>query len=555
MVERLSELEGRVERLEAQLAGLTTERRRPETLPPPPPPTIDQRVPVPAPSATAPRRTGLVWETETVLRWVGIGLVVLAVGFAVSTAISRGWIGPELQLLGALAFAGALIGVGLRLQPVRPAWTHALCTGGVLALFTTFASDLFIDQISTAAAYGLTVVTAAFGVALAVFVSSQWVAAAATVGSMIGWAVIGEADPPVAASAGLLAFGITIIVALAEWRRWYAVRLTAHAALMASSLLLAAAATSTADQVAVLMAALLAAVSLSWLPSSGGLESGFQQIEVQLATLVGAYVVGIIGLSFEMDGDTTLGLIGLATGAGLAGAAMGLRPRLLVVHFVSLVIGAGIAVSIGFAFLLSTSAALVAIAVQGAGLLVLSRMLDREVRVLVNASVLLAISGSQVAERTVDAWRVDAAAGDDVAHLLIIAALGAAALLLWVELFRKVGAALVLALSLAWLGSVLVHLPQGQALVSVSWAVVGVGVLATGAIGKLTDVAAAGLVVLALTVGKLLTVDLTEVDTLWRAALFFVVGLGLMRLGFMLPDLTGRGWHGRSGGPASTGHG
>ena len=30
-----------------------------------------------------------------------------------------------------------------------------------------------------------------------------------------------------------------------------------------------------------------------------------------------------------------------------------------------------------------------------------------------------------------------------------------------------------------------------------------------------------------------------EVDTLWRAGLFFLVGLGLMRLGFLLPRLTG----------------
>lgn len=552
MVERLSELEGRVERLEAQLAGLSRAGPPLETLPPPPPPTIDQRVPAHAAPAAAPRRSGLVWETESVLRWVGIGLVVLAVGFAVSTAISRGWIGPGLQLVGALAFSGALIGVGLRLRPIRPAWTHALCTGGVLALFTTFASDLFLDQTSTEIAYGLTVMTVSFGVALAVFVSSQWVAAAATVGSMVGWAVIGEGDPPVAASAGLLVVGISIVLSLAEWRRWHAVRFTANAAVMGSSLLLAATATSSSDQVAVLVAALLTVVSLCWLPSSGGLQSAFHQLEVQLATLVGAYVVGVVGLTFEIDSDTTLGLAGLAAGAGLAAAAIGLRPHLLDVHFVSLVIGASISVSIGFAFLLSTSAALVAIAVQGAGLLALSQMLEREVRVLVNAFVLLAVSGSQVAERTVDAWRVDAAAGDDVAHFVIIAALAAATWLFWVPVFRRVGAALVLALGLAWLGSVLVHLPQGQALVSVSWAVVGVGVLATGAIGKVPDVGAAGLVVLALTVGKLLTVDLTEVDTLWRAGLFFVVGLGLMRLGFMLPDLTGRG--SGPGSPASTDH-
>jgi uncharacterized membrane protein len=88
-----------------------------------------------------------------------------------------------------------------------------------------------------------------------------------------------------------------------------------------------------------------------------------------------------------------------------------------------------------------------------------------------------------------------------------------------------------------WLGSVLVHLPQGQAVVSIAWATVGTVVFLLGAITRRTDAAAAGLAVLALTVGKLLTVDLREVDTLWRAGLFFVIGLGLMRLGFLLPEL------------------
>lgn len=52
------------------------------------------------------------------------------------------------------------------------------------------------------------------------------------------------------------------------------------------------------------------------------------------------------------------------------------------------------------------------------------------------------------------------------------------------------------------------------------------------------EVAAAGLAVIGITVGKLLTVDLQEVDTLWRAGLFLVIGLGIMRIGFLLPRFT-----------------
>ena len=75
-------------------------------------------------------------------------------------------------------------------------------------------------------------------------------------------------------------------------------------------------------------------------------------------------------------------------------------------------------------------------------------------------------------------------------------------------------------------------------MVSVSWAVVGIGLFVVGATRKNRDAAAAGLAVIGLTVGKLLTVDLREVDALWRAGLFLVVGLGLLRLGFLLPSWT-----------------
>ena len=61
---------------------------------------------------------------------------------------------------------------------------------------------------------------------------------------------------------------------------------------------------------------------------------------------------------------------------------------------------------------------------------------------------------------------------------------------------RQVGAAVGLGLVLVWLGSVLVHLPQGQAAVSVSWATVGTAVLVAGAVKKVPGLGAAGLAVL-----------------------------------------------------------
>ena len=204
-------------------------------------------------------------------------------------------------------------------------------------------------------------------------------------------------------------------------------------------------------------------------------------------------------------------------------------------HFVSLLIGASVALTIGVAVLLSTTAAFMAIAVQGAGLVVLSRSFDREIRVLVNAAVLVIVAANFALGNMIEAWTDDAPVGDDIAHATIIAALAVAAWLTGVRQIQQIAAAATLALVLVWLGSVLVHLPQGQAVVSVSWAVIGIAVLIAGAIRKMPEVGAAGLAVIGITVGKLLTVDLQEVDTLWRAGLFLVIGLGIMRIGFLLP--------------------
>ncbi len=79
-------------------------------------PRAEGRVPSPS-IASAP---SLVVTSETMLKWGGVALVVLGVVFSVSTAIHRGWIGPELQLAGSCAIGLALIGLGFRLRSTRP---------------------------------------------------------------------------------------------------------------------------------------------------------------------------------------------------------------------------------------------------------------------------------------------------------------------------------------------------------------------------------------------------------------------------------------------------
>ncbi len=543
---RVEQLERQVARLDAELTELRERVDRVDVGAPPsqwapPVPRVEPTPsawPVPHVDHRTTTRPDLVVDSETVLKWGGVALVVLAVGFAVSTAISRNWIGPELQLVGALGVGLALIGAGLRLRSTRPGWTHALCSGGVLALFTTAASDLFVDQANTDIAFASTVVVGIGGTLLARTIRSEWVAAATLAGGAIGWAVIGRSDPPFVSTWAWFTVLAATMIAVSLERRWFALQLAAHLTGMVAMLALVEQATTTIDRVLLGLAAALVTAALCWLPSVGDLTSIWQQLEVQLAALAApwAFTVTFAGV-LDSDRDIVIGWTAISVAAGAAAVAVILRTRIRPAHFVSLLIGASVTLSIGLAVLMSTTATFLALAVQGAGLVVLGRALDHNLRVLINAAAVSAVAGVFVTARMIDAWTDDAPFTDDIGHALIVIAIAVAAWQSGERLLRQVGALVILGLTLVWLGSVLVHLPQGQALVSISWAAIGTVVFVLGAVRQDAQVGATGLAVLGLTVGKLLTVDLREVDTLWRAGLFFLVGVGLMRLGFMLPRL------------------
>ena len=101
------------------------------TYPAPPPPSAPPRQVAPGPAAA---RTPRSFDFEKLLRFGGAGLVILAAIFFVSTAISRGWIGPGAQLALATAVSAALIGLSFRIRPERKPWQTALAITGASAL-------------------------------------------------------------------------------------------------------------------------------------------------------------------------------------------------------------------------------------------------------------------------------------------------------------------------------------------------------------------------------------------------------------------------------------
>ena len=537
--ERLAGLESRIAAVEVAIEELREQRAAaspplPVAAQPPPPtgsPIVVDRPP-------APTRAALRIDSEVLLKWGGVGLVVLAVGFGVSTAIQRGWIGPLLQLAGALVLAFGLIGLGIRLESTRRAWTHALCSGGVASLFVIFASDLFLDQANTDVAFTLTFVSGLVGVGVARLVRSEWVGIVTLLAGVIGWLVIGEGQPPFMDSGAAFVAALVVLTAVAIERQWFGLRAVTALVGLIGGLALATAADTDIEYTAAMVAAGLVAVILLVVPSLGDEMPPWRQIEFRVPTLLAPWAWLVIASSFIDDFDTEAGLVAFAVAGVVVGFVGVFRDRLLAIHLAALVVGASVTVTIGVGATLSTEVAWVAVAVQGVGLLVLRRIMPGGWLLAVNAGALLVAAAISVFVSAEYAWRNDAPIGDDLANLAIIVALGVAGWIAGRLEVRAVAGFVVLGLSLLWLGSVLVHLPQGQAIVSLSWAVVGVAILVAGAVRKIPQLGNVGLGVLALTVGKLLLVDMAEVDALWRAGLFLAVGLSLLRLGFLLPRWT-----------------
>lgn len=550
-----AELEGRVRRLEAEVLALRQafaptappSAARWISQPPPPkgPPIAMAPLPPPAVgfpwadrAAPPPRAARKSVDSEIVLKWGGVALVVLAIGFALSTAISRGWIGPQLQLAGAVALSCALIAGGLRLRDTRFPWTHALCTGGALGLFTTVASNLFLDHVDVNVATLLTVGIAAATFGLARFVPSEWVGGAALLGGTSAWLAINRDH--ISMRPTILWIGALVVgaVVLSLERRWAVVRIVAQVVGLLGVVSVSHLAHNAGDRIVVLAVGAIVTAILLLVPSIKTERPAWQTVELPLPTLLGPWALGVLLLVFDVTTRHPAGAIALAVGATTACAAIVLRTRATDAHTLAVGVGASVALSIAVGLLFDAETAALLFALQGVGLIELSHRIGRRSVLLGNGCFLAGLGAILTIGHTIDAWTIDATIANDLVHVATIVAVFAGAWLVRERNVRPVASLAFLSAMLLWIGSVLVHLPQGHAAVSIAWAVVGTALLVVGATRKIARMGAAGLAVLGLTVGKLLTVDLAQVDTLWRAGLFLIVGFVLLRLGFLLPRLT-----------------
>jgi hypothetical protein len=243
--------------------------------------------------------------------------------------------------------------------------------------------------------------------------------------------------------------------------------------------------------------------------------------------------------------DLDSGRIFLAAGAlalvaGTAALGSGRFERAL---WVSYLLGGAVAISVGSALTLEGPALLVGLVAQSAALVAFVDVVDdRWARF--QAAATSAVAGMLALSSIVAGIDDDLPLVDDLVHLGVIVLLAAWG---WRESkpeLRRVLAGAAFTGVVLWPLSALGHLPQGQALVSAAWAALGLGLVAVGFLRTSMGAARTGLIVLAVVVAKLLTVDLAAVDTFWRVLLFFVLGGAFLassyRAGTAITELSAR---------------
>jgi len=157
-----------------------------------------------------------------VLRFAGIAMVIASAIFFVSTAISRGWIGPAAQLTLATLASVAMMASSFRFLASRRPWAITMAIGGTTSLFVSGAVGFVgLDLLSFPVVVGWLVVSTAAYLVLSRSMSAESIAIAsapAVVAGVVMLRVGVDFDPSLLAFVGsLYLLGVTAVTHLRGW--------------------------------------------------------------------------------------------------------------------------------------------------------------------------------------------------------------------------------------------------------------------------------------------------------------------------------------------------
>ena len=560
---QVQDLTERVATLEAAL--LTRASVAPHLAPPPPPPgAVPTGAPPPFSSAppgppTGPQVSALSanpfeWGIESVLRWAGVALVTLAGIFLVSTAVTRGWIGPELQLLGAALGGAILLGAAVRLADVRRPWALALgCGGSTVLIASALATHEWLDVVGPGPAIALAVLAVLCSVAVALHTRLEGVALVAGVVGMIAPfdTLDTFGDEAILSWVAAFVLGSSAIGLSYRWpglrliTGWlgafvlmvYALNEDAYGLLRSMGLV------GTAVIGTTLWLAPTVAERLGTSTGSGNWGSfDWTPVDYRLVALVPAWVWLVLAGLISFAEDSHAGIIAVVVAGAFMGVAELTFSRVSRVVSLATLLGSFVLLAVGLAIYFDGPALMVALAGQAATSYFLSRKLD-DLPILITSylagaasSMLAIVSLSEAIDRDGFITFGHGLATGLVVLCWVGAALGAHHRRLQNITFDVpfVGAWIGV---MMWFAAALTGVPQGLMLISAAWTVMACAGLVVGLTQRFAVVKNVALGTLGLTLAKLVTVDLAEVDVFWRVGLFFVIGIGLITLGLKVPSL------------------
>ena len=476
----------------------------------------------------------------------GIVLLLVGVAYLFKYAVDQGWLTPWIRVTFGVVLGGTLATIGFRVQR-QEHWFSQVMLGGAAATWyiTGFAAFQLLHLVSYPAAFVFMVLVTGF----TFFASLQQdEPALAVLAAMGGFATPFFLYTDAGSVPGLMAYtciillGTSTIYFVKGWRSllWITV-LDAWLVLG-----LGFETDAPADRMA-LQGAVVTFWLLFWLVPLVRIErnaltarKNHDIVALLLATPVIALFVSRAIWTVE---DTLWGGTALALGVAYSLATRYLgRRRELALFAAAHGVTAAALVAIGIALLFEQDVVIVLLAVEAAGLHLLSQRLtarglsapdDAILDFDVAAHLLFAIIGLWLWQRLVEGGLPDtavlnaaAAANAAVIAMSVVASF-------WVETgatrWYRLGAHVSI---LLWLLRELGSLPAGDGIVTAAWGVYGLGILFS-----MRSARNVGLATLLLAAGKLVVHDLSQVEPIWRILLFLSFGGVFLAISYYFTDL------------------
>jgi uncharacterized membrane protein len=549
--ERIDRLERLVEKLWERDAGERKER----------PGTREPRSasPVDAPPLKgAPKSTDWASLGERLLGKVGIVFVVLALGFFLKYSFDQGWVTPMLRVILGLLLGAGLLVLGLRLEGSRKRYSQFLL-GGAIAVFyiVGFAAFQLYELVPFALAFSYMAATTVLAVVLA---ERQDHASLATIG------LIGALSTPFLLHteteniAGLVLYTSLVMVGFGavQFRRGWRSLLGVMG--IGGLLVMTVAAFRTPDEArwitmgGVLIAWALVGISpilrawlhaespgrwpvqpLGWLGEKLDVKAEPFDVVLMHAYALGASLIAVVLIALIWDMEARgIGSLFILVGAVYCLLAWGSRGVVKVRD--GSADTAAVLLPLGILILIQEPWAILPLAALATGY----HLAHREWGMgglgilghLLFALLALGFMG--------DVGRQMDSSVASPLDLEAFALLGAVAMAFVTSLILpkwerpvvyQIAAHVAL---LAWLGVEIGDLPNGTGLVTISWGVYGILLFVVSFVRKSRRIQLAGLATLGLVAGKLLLVDMAQLDMIWRILLFMGFGAAFLVLSYYI---------------------